>query len=141
MALLLLLGVVALGCGPDSAQSYELHVDNRAAEGALIVPTSDDVHEVAPGDAFYLVAPGAVSWVRGGAVYARPAAVFVFDSACVLRGRVTIPANSPGTYLLVIGPDWSLTLKPAPDEETTSPSLAPDNSVPCAAAVRSVAGA
>lgn len=122
---------VAIACGPDTTQTYELRVENRTAGPLVIVPTNDDLHEVGPGDPSYLVAVGGAWWVRGGVVYDRRAAVFVFDSECALRGRLTIPSNSPAAYSLVIDADWTTALLRVVDETATHPPLAPDSSVAC----------
>jgi hypothetical protein len=99
----------------------------------VIVPTNDDVHEVAPGDLSYLVAPGGTWRVRGGVVYDRPAAVFIFDATCALRGRLTIGSNRPGDYSLIIESDWAVQLQPAINEAATQPPLAPDSRLACVA--------
>ena len=130
-----LFGALVTACGPHDTAShnYYLVVENRADEPLVITPLNDDV-EPAFGNDFYLIpADGSRYWAWGGVVYDRPAAVFVYDASCAMRGKVLIPSNSPGRYLVSVDASWEIRLSEIKDDSTAPPS-AGDNREPCESA-------
>ena len=129
-ALALVVLAMLAGCEDHpGSPGYDLVVENHGDEPVVVTALDDDT-EPAFGSTFYVVASGSVVWVRGGVVYDRPAAVFIYDSACNVRRRLHIPSNSPGTYLLRIDQDGSIRLSEVGSEATLPPE-APVNPVPC----------
>ena len=117
----------------NASNVYYLAVENHSGEAVIVTPLNDDV-EPATGDAFYLIpADGSTWWAGGGSVYARPAAVVVYDANCGFRYRAQIPSNSPGWYRVIIDEVGSVTMAPSPTGLATPPPHAADNPHPCAA--------